>query len=68
MTFIHSRDMAPITGAQREAEGFWLRPDLLPLGPMAARGEDQRKVPLGGSFFRADEQGGAKGSGDLAFL
>lgn len=44
--------MEGITGAQREAEGFWLSPDLLlGGGAMKESGEDQREVPLGGSFF-----------------
>lgn len=46
--------MEGIIEAQREAEGFWLSPDLLLGGTNEGKGwggDDQREVPLGGSLF-----------------
>lgn len=57
MTFIHGGDIEGIIVAQKEAEGFWLSPDLMLARPMKKKGEDQRDsdVPSGegGSLFRA---------------
>lgn len=59
---------------QKEAEGFWLSPELLLVRPMKKRGEDQtdREIfQLGGALFlelwATDEPGGAEGNRDLAF-